>query len=64
MGIETAVVCLGDYHLEPCRGCRACFAKGEEFCPLEDDRGMLLAKMKDADRVVLASPNYCFEGGP
>ena len=60
-GIETEVVRLGDYHLEPCRGCKACFAKGEEFCPLKDDRDMLLAKMKDADGVILASPNYSFQ---
>jgi len=37
-GIETEVVRLADYHLEPCRGCKACFAKGEEICPLKDDR--------------------------
>ena len=59
--VETELVRLGDYHLEPCRGCKVCFAKGEEFCPLEDDRDLLLAKMKDADGVVLASPNYSFQ---
>ncbi len=59
-GIETELVRLSDYHLEPCRGCKACFAKGEEFCPIKDDRDALLAKMKDADGVVLASPNYSF----
>jgi multimeric flavodoxin WrbA len=59
-GIETELVRLGDYHLEPCRGCKLCFAKGEEFCPLKDDRDALLAKMKVADGVVLASPNYSF----
>ncbi|MGE5361663.1 MAG: flavodoxin family protein [Bacteroidales bacterium] len=60
-GVETELVRLGDYHLEPCRGCKACFAKGEEFCPLKDDRDALLAKMKNADGVVLASPNYSFQ---
>jgi hypothetical protein len=35
--------------------------KGEQFCPLGDDRDALLAKMKDADGVVFASPNYSFQ---
>jgi multimeric flavodoxin WrbA len=60
-GVDTELVRLSDYHLEPCRGCKVCFAKGEEFCPLKDDRDALLAKMKDADGVVLASPNYSFQ---
>jgi multimeric flavodoxin WrbA len=60
-GVEAELVRLSDYHLEPCRGCKACFAKGEEFCPLKDDRDALLAKMKDADGVVFASPNYSFQ---
>ncbi len=60
-GIETEVVRLSEYHLEPCRGCKVCFAKGEEFCPLKDDRDALIAKMKAADGVVFASPNYSFQ---
>ena len=60
-GVETELVRLSDYHLEPCRGCKVCFAKGEELCPLKDDRDKLLARMKDADGVVFASPNYSFQ---
>ncbi len=59
--VETELVRLSDYRLEPCRGCKVCFAKGEEFCPLADDRDKLLAKMKEADGVVFASPNYSFQ---
>ncbi len=59
--IDTELVRLSDYRLEPCRGCKLCFAKGEEFCPLKDDRDVLLAKMKEADGVVFASPNYSFQ---
>jgi multimeric flavodoxin WrbA len=59
--VETEVVRLSDYHLEPCRGCKVCFEKGEEFCPLNDDRDALLAKMTAADAVVFASPNYSFQ---
>ncbi len=29
---------LADAHLEPCRGCFLCLSKGEDCCPLQDDR--------------------------
>jgi multimeric flavodoxin WrbA len=60
-GVETELVRLGDYHLEPCRGCKTCFLKGEEFCPLKDDRDVLIGKMMASDGVVFASPNYSFQ---
>lgn len=58
--VESEVVRLADYRLEYCRGCKACFSKGEEYCPLRDDRDVLFAKMEAADGVVLASPNFSF----
>ena len=59
--IEGEIVRLSDYRLEPCRGCRVCFDKGEERCPLKDDRDVLIEKMMTSDGVVLASPNYSFQ---
>jgi multimeric flavodoxin WrbA len=59
-GVECEIVSLGDYSLKPCRGCRLCFDKGEEFCPLHDDRDLLFGKIEAADGIVLASPNYSF----
>lgn len=59
--IEYEIVLLGDYHLETCRGCLACFEKGEEFCPLKDDRDKLMEKIESADGVVFATPNYTFD---
>jgi hypothetical protein len=38
-----------------------CFAKGEEHCPLRDDRDVLIEKMMASDGVVFASPNYSFQ---
>lgn len=35
--IEFEVVFLKDYPLEFCRGCKLCFDKGEEHCPIHDD---------------------------
>ncbi len=60
-GVETELVRLSDHRLETCRGCKVCFERGEEYCPLKDDRDVLLGKMKRADAVVLASPNYSFQ---
>jgi len=37
------------------------FDKGEEYCPLKDDRNKLIAFMNEADGIILASPNYAFQ---
>jgi multimeric flavodoxin WrbA len=58
--VEYEIVRLRDYRLEFCRGCKVCFEKGEEFCPLKDDRDVLVEKMMASDGVVFASPNYAF----
>jgi multimeric flavodoxin WrbA len=58
--IDFEYVFLSDYHLEYCRGCLACFIKGEEHCPLKDDRDVLLDKIERSDGIVLATPNYAF----
>jgi multimeric flavodoxin WrbA len=57
--VEYEIVTLSDYTLKACRGCQLCFEKGEEFCPLKDDRDVLMDKIMVSDGVVLASPNYC-----
>jgi NAD(P)H-dependent FMN reductase len=54
-------VTLSDYRLEVCRGCGLCFQKGEEFCPLKDDRDELMDKIMSADGIVMATPNYSFQ---
>jgi multimeric flavodoxin WrbA len=59
--IEYGIVALSDYRLGTCRGCRICFDKGEEFCPLKDDRDVLIEKIMASDGVVFASPNYSFQ---
>jgi multimeric flavodoxin WrbA len=59
--IETEIVRLSDYRLEVCKGCKVCFEKGEEHCPLKDDRDVLIEKMMASDGVVFASPNYSFQ---
>jgi multimeric flavodoxin WrbA len=59
--VEYEIVALTDYRVEMCRGCKNCFRKGEEFCPLKDDRDVLLEKMMTSDGVVFATPNYSYQ---
>lgn len=56
LDIEKAA--LSGYTIGQCQGCRACFDKGEECCPLEDDISTVIGKMKTADLIVAASPVY------
>ena len=59
--VEFEIVMLSDYNLKYCRGCRLCFDKGEEFCPLKDDRDALFDKINASDGVIFATPNYNFQ---
>ncbi len=59
--VECEIVRLSDYTLKPCRGCFRCFEKGEAFCPLKDDRDILMDKITASDGVIFATPNYSFD---
>jgi multimeric flavodoxin WrbA len=59
--VRSDLVFLSDYDVGLCRGCKACFLRGEEFCPLHDDRDRLIEKIARSDGVVLASPVYSFQ---
>ena len=37
-----------------------CLNKGEELCPLKDDRDKLIEKMNNSDGIIFSSPNYSF----
>jgi multimeric flavodoxin WrbA len=59
--VHGEIVVLSDYNIGVCRGCKTCFERGEECCPLKDDRDVLIEKMMASDGVVFASPNYSFQ---
>jgi multimeric flavodoxin WrbA len=59
--VQTEIVMLSNYNLGICRGCQVCFSRGEEYCPLKDDRDVLMDKIAASDGVVFATPNYCFD---
>jgi multimeric flavodoxin WrbA len=56
--LDVEVLNLAHLDLAMCRGCRTCFDRGEEACPLKDDVPAIKAKLDEADGVVLASPVY------
>ncbi len=62
--MQGEIVFLSDYKLGACRGCKACFERGEERCPLKDDRDVLIDKMMTSDGVIFATPNYSFHVSP
>lgn len=49
---------LGETKLGQCRGCHLCIQRGENYCPLRDDRDLIMEAMKQADGIVIASPVY------
>jgi multimeric flavodoxin WrbA len=56
--LEFETLYLGDIEMRPCRGCRACFDRGEARCPLQDDMPLIRAKIDAADGLIIASPVY------
>lgn len=56
LNIET--IHLGQRNIEFCRGCRICFDRGEDHCPIKDDIAMIRDKMRAADGLLIATPIY------
>jgi len=56
--LEYEYIALADLDLHICRGCRICFDKGEDKCPLKDDLLVLRDKLLEADGIILGSPVY------
>jgi multimeric flavodoxin WrbA len=56
--IDFKILILKDLHFEMCKGCYSCVLRGEDKCPLKDDRDMLIKEMTEADGVIFSSPVY------
>jgi multimeric flavodoxin WrbA len=56
--LDYEIVMLKDIHLELCKGCYNCVLRGEEKCPIKDDRDLLIQKINSADGLILGSPVY------
>ena len=58
-GIETELVQLAGVSLRGCTACYRCFKSKDRRCAVTDDAANgLIAKMLEADGLVLASPTY------
>lgn len=57
-GVEFEYLFLRDLNLGNCIGCHLCCEKGEEKCPLKDDRDVAVERMAAADGIILVSPVY------
>lgn len=58
IALEVEKIQLGHLNLKVCHGCRACFDKGEDKCPLKDDLLVIWDKIQQADGIIAASPVY------
>jgi multimeric flavodoxin WrbA len=56
--VEFDYLWLRDADLQICRGCYACLERGEQYCPLDDDRAEIEERLLAADGVVFTSPVY------
>ncbi|WMJ88338.1 flavodoxin family protein [Anaerocolumna sp. MB42-C2] len=56
--LEIEYFSLGETNIEPCRGCRLCFEKGEDLCPMKDNLALVRSKLQEADAIILGSPVY------
>lgn len=56
-GIETELIQLADYDIQPCHGCFAC--KGKRNCVFKNDGfSGIFSRMAEADGIILGSPVY------
>lgn len=56
--IEYTDIFLKDAMLSMCCGCRACFVKGESYCPNKDDALKIKEHMEEADVIIAGCPIY------
>jgi multimeric flavodoxin WrbA len=56
--VEFEYLFLKNANVQQCRGCFVCVAKGEDRCPLKDDRVAIEQQIDASDGVILVSPLY------
>jgi len=57
-GIETELVQLSGKKIRGCAACYKCFENKDRRCAVKDDLNGIIAKMEQADGIILASPTY------
>jgi len=58
-GIETELIELAGKIIKPCMACAKCFQNKDKKCVIKtDELNELVAKMDEADAVIIGSPTY------
>lgn len=57
VAVKIEIIHLCDLKIEFCRHCESCHRKIMN-CPINDDVGMILEKMLNAEGIIFATPNY------
>jgi multimeric flavodoxin WrbA len=55
-GAQTKTIILSELNISPCRHCDGCIQTGK--CVIDDDMQWIHTELREADRVVLASPVF------
>ena len=55
-GCAVQSVCIDDFNIQYCRGCRSCHETAR--CVMEDGAQQLMALFEQAERIVCVSPSY------
>lgn len=65
-GIETEMIQLAGKHIQGCTACRKCFENQDRKCVFGDKDGVneIIAKMCEADGIILGSPTYFCNTSP
>jgi len=58
--MEFETIQLATSNLKTCNGCYVCLSRGENYCPLKDDRELLESKLKSADAIIFGTPVYTY----
>ena len=55
---KTHIINLSKNNIKTCLGCRICFDKGEQNCPLNDDVKNIVKQMENTEILLCGSPIY------
>jgi multimeric flavodoxin WrbA len=56
--VDFQYLFLKDANLQMCKGCFVCVTRGEDKCPLKDDRAKIEHMILDSDGIILSTPGY------
>ena len=55
---EDKIISLKNKNINYCLGCSSCINKLKEYCVIKDDMREIYLEMKEANKIIIASPIY------